>query len=433
MRGGRCRSEEDEVAGKSNTVSAIVGATLIDGTGAAPLRDAVVVVRGDHIETVGARGRMKVLESAAIVDAEGWYLLPGLIDAHVHVSHPGFAPTPSPGSGEAYGTAIAIHNLRSALQAGITTVRDACGGRENLALRAAIERGIILGPRVFTAGRGLCMTGGHGAGLPGVREVDTPSAVRQAVREERKAGVDFIKLLSSHRTDFPEFSQDEIKAGVDEAHRLGLRVAIHAANLVSVRAAVQAGVDTIEHGSFLDEGTAERMAREGTVFVPTLWVKHDLAHRLRIRTGTPAGFEGSALRDIAESAVWFARCVEQLPETMRIARSQGVPIAAGTDFVMADKPWALLPEEIAFLVKLGLTSMEAVESATRIGAKALGLEDRLGTVEPGKWADLILVERDPLDDVLALRDVTWVMKDGIVIPRSTEWERRPINPLLVSS
>jgi len=419
------------VAGKSNTSSAIIGATLVDGTGAPPLRDAVVVVRGDRIEAVGAHGRVEVPQGAAVVDAEGRHLLPGMIDAHVHVSHPWFSPVSSPGSAEAYSTAVAIHNLRSALQAGITTVRDACGGRANLALRAAIERGIILGPRVFTAGRGLCMTGGHGAGLPGVREVDSPSAVRQAVREERKAGVDFIKLLSSHRTDLPEFSQDEIEAGVDEAHRLGLRVAIHAANLVSVRAAVRAGVDTIEHGSFLDEETAERMAREGIVLVPTLWVKHDLAERLQRRDGPPEGFAGSDPRDIEESAVWFARCVEQLPETMRLARSCGVPIAAGTDFVMADRPWALLPEEVAFLVKLGLTPMEAIESATRMGAMALGQAEELGTVEPGKRADLILVERDPLHDISALRDVVWVMKDGRVIPRSPEWGRRPINPLLV--
>ncbi len=332
----------------------------------------------------------------------------------------------SEGSAEAYDTAIAIHNLRSALQAGITSVRDACGARINLALRAAVRRGIFLGPRIVTAGRGLCMTGGHTAGLPGVREVDSPAAVRQAVREERKAGADFIKLLSSHRTDWPELTDEEISAGVDEAHRLGLRVAIHAANSVSIRASVRAGVDTIEHGSFLDEEAAETMAQKGIVLVPTSWVKHDLAARLQSRDEIPAGFTATDPKEIEESAAWFGRCVEQLPETMRIAKSFGVQIAAGTDFVMSDKPWALLPDEVAWLVRQGLTPGEAIRSATQIGAVALGLGDRLGTVEVGKCADLILVDRDPLADISALSAVTWVMKDGWPVPRSPEWERRPI-------
>ena len=332
----------------------------------------------------------------------------------------------SEGSAEAYDTAIAIHNLRSALQAGITSVRDACGARINLALRAAVRRGIFLGPRIVTAGRGLCMTGGHTAGLPGVREVDSPAAVRQAVREERKAGADFIKLLSSHRTDWPELTDEEISAGVDEAHRLGLRVAIHAANSVSIRASVRAGVDTIEHGSFLDEEAAETMAQKGIVLVPTSWVKHDLAARLQSRDEIPAGFTATDPKEIEESATWFGRCVEQLPETMRIAKSFGVQIAAGTDFVMSDKPWALLPDEVAWLVRQGLTPGEAIRSATQIGAVALGLGDRLGTVEVGKCADLILVDRDPLADISALSAVTWVMKDGWPVPRSPEWERRPI-------
>ncbi len=407
----------------------IVGATLIDGTGADPVRDAAVLVRDGRIRAVGPRARVGAPREAEEIDAGGRFLLPGLIDAHVHISHPEFNPVRSEGSAEAYDTAIAVHNLRSALQAGITSVRDACGARINLALRAAVRRGILLGPRIVTAGRGLCMTGGHGAGLPGVREVDSPSSIRQAVREERKAGADFIKILSSHRTDWPELTDEEITAGVDEAHRLGLRVAIHAANLTSVRAAVRAHVDSVEHGSFLDEESAERMAREGIVLVPTLWVKHDLAERLQSSECVPKGFGRSDPREIAESAEWFGRCVRQLPETMRIARSAGVRIAAGTDFVMSDRPWVLLPEETEWLVQLGLTPGEAVRSATQVGAIALGLESVVGTIEVGKCADLILVDRDPLDDIAALHTVSWVMKEGRSVPRSPEWERRPVSPL----
>ena len=213
---------------------AITRATLIDGTGSAALEDAVVVVKDDRIVSVAAREDAIVPEGVEQLNANGRWLLPGLIDSHVHVSAGEYIPLPPKGDTTAYMTIIAARNLRCALQSGITTVRDVCGPRMNLALRTAVERGQLVGPRIFTSGKGICMTGGHGSGDPtAVHQVDGAQAVRQAVREERKAGVDLIKLLTSHRTDQPEFSQQEIDAGVDEAHRLGLRVAIHAANLVT--------------------------------------------------------------------------------------------------------------------------------------------------------------------------------------------------------
>ena len=409
------------------TYRAIVGATLIDGTGSAPFSEVVVIVNGDQIETIGARGAVQLPPDTQVIDAMGKYLLPGLIDAHVHVSVPDYTPIRPKGSETAYATVIAINNLRSALQAGVTTVRDICGNRINLALRTAVERRMLVAPRLFTAGKGICMTGGHGSGDPdSVHQVDTPDEVRKAVREEAKAKVDFIKLLSSHRTDWPEFSQAEIDAGVDEAHRFGLNIAIHAANFVSVRMAAVAGVDTLEHGSFVDEQSADIMAEKGIIIVPTLWVKHDLAQRLESWKATPEKFTWGDEKDLHASALWFKRCVEQLPKTIKLVRSKGIRIAAGTDFVMTDHPWALLPEEMEFLTKLGLSNMEAIESATRIGAEALGKVDEFGTVEVGKLADLILVDRNPLEDITAMTEVSWVMKEGAIIPRSPEWVRSPI-------
>ncbi len=406
---------------------AIVGATLIDGTGGEPVRDAAVLVEGNRIAAVGPRSSVDIPAEADVVEAEGRYLLPGLIDAHVHVSAPEFVTSPPRGDPTAYATAIAIRNLRSALQAGVTTVRDVCGPRINLALRSARRHGQLVAPRLYTAGMGICMTGGHGSGFAGAtHEVDGPDAIRHAVRVEHKAGADLIKLLASHRTDRPEFSLAEIEAGVDEAHRLGLPVSIHAANFVSTEMAAEAGVDVIEHGSFLGEETAETMVDKGIVLVPTLWVKHDLAERLTEYKKTPKKFPWGDAVDLEESATWFRRCVERLPETIRIARKRGVTIAAGTDFVLSDRPWCLLPEEVEYLVRLGLSPTEAIVAATRSGAAALDMVDRLGTVEVGKWADLILVDRDPIEDVSALKSVSWVMQDGKVIPRSPEWDRRPI-------
>ena len=406
---------------------AIVGATVIDGTGGPPLTHAIVLVNGDRIEAVGPREEVPLSPDVEIVNAENRYLLPGLIDSHVHVAASGYVPTRPRGSETAYKTVIAIHNLRSALQAGVTTVRDLCGDRINLALRTAAERRMLVAPRLFTAGMGICMTGGHGTSEPGfVHEVNTPDAMRAAVREELAAGADFIKLLTSHRTDYPEFSQAEINAGVEEAHRFGLKVAIHVANFVGVRMAALAGADTIEHASFVDEEAADLMAEKGIVMVPTLWVKHDLAERLERLKAAPEGYPWGDAKDLSRSATWFRRCVEQLPKTMELVRSRGIRIAAGTDFIMADHPWALVPEEMEYLTRFGLTNMEAIESATRIGAEALGKAEEFGTVKKGKLADLILVDRDPLVDITAMTEVSWVMKEGEVVPRSPEWARRPI-------
>jgi imidazolonepropionase-like amidohydrolase len=405
---------------------AITHATLIDGTGNSPREDAVVIVEDDQIITVAACGE-GIPEGASQLNAEGRWLLPGLIDSHVHVSASDYIPIPPKGDATAYMTLVAARNLRCALQSGITTVREVCGPRMNLALRTAVKRGQLVGPRIFTSGKGICMTGGHGSGDPtAVHQVDSPLAVRQAVREERKAGVDLIKLLTSHRTDQPEFSQQEIDAGVGEAHRFDLRIAIHAANLVTTAMAATAGVDVIEHGSFIDEPTMEMMAEKSISLVPTLWVKHDLAVRLERWKVTPELFPWGDATDLAQSATWFQRCVDRLPTTMALAKKHGVRIAAGTDFVMSDHTWALLPEELVYLTQLGLSPMEAIESATRVGAEVLGLENEMGTVEPGKWADLILVDRNPLDDITALAEVSWVMQGGRVIPRSPEWNRCPI-------
>jgi len=405
----------------------ITNATMINGTGAPPLANAIIVIEDDRILSVDSEDTTHIPNGAKNIDARGQWLLPGMIDAHVHVSAQEFIPIPPKGDRTAYMTIIAARNLRCALQAGITAVRDVCGPRMNLALRTAIERGQMIGPRMVTSGKGICMTGGHGSGDPSaVHQVDTPQAVRQAVREERRAGADLIKLLTSHRTEHPEFSQAEIDAGVDEAHRLGLRVAIHAANFVTTAMAAQAGVDVIEHGSCIDEATMQLMAEKSIVLVPTLWVKHDLAERLSRWKATPEKFPWGDANDLDESQRWFQRCVDQLPETIALARKHGVRIAAGTDFVMSDFPWALLPEEIAYLTQLGLTPMEAIESATRVGAEVLGLEKDLGTIEPGKLADLVLVDRNPLEDITALAEVSWVMQNGRIIPRSPEWNRRPI-------
>ncbi len=411
---------------------AIVGATVIDGTGRSPVSDATVVIVGERIRAVGTD--VPVPDSAIEIDARGKFLLPGLIDCHVHIYSSDFSLEPPAGDETAYGGVIGYNNLRSALQRGVTTVRDLSSGGIGLALRTAVERGQLLGPRCFVCGHGLCMTGGHSSGDLrlgiGVREVDGPENLRAAVRRERKSGADLIKLLTSHRSEMPEFSQEELDAAVDEAHRLGLRVAAHAANYVTTRMAALAGVDTIEHGIEIDRTTAELMAERGTILVSTSWVLYDIFDATRkLKTkleeiGEYAHHPGRAAMD--ETLRVYAVLLERLPEAMRHVREAGVRIAAGTDNVRSRSPFAVLAKEAPYLVRFGLTPMEAIESLTRVGAEAIGVTDDLGTVEVGKYADLILLERDPLEDVLALEEIAMVMKGGVVIPRHPEWEPRPV-------
>jgi imidazolonepropionase-like amidohydrolase len=415
------------------SVKALVGATLIDGSGGKPLPDSIVLINGERIESIGKQGEVKIPDGVEVIDANGKWLIPGLIDLHVHLYHSGFVPVPTRGSEMAYAGLVASNNLRQALQAGITTLR-AVADKDHLdvAMRDAVERRQLIGPRLFVAGIGICMTGGHGSGLPGVmHEVDGPWAVRKAVREEVKAGVDFIKLLSSHRTDNREFTAEEIEAGVDEAHAHGRKCAIHVANFVGTKMAAEAGADTIEHGSFVDKETAEKIAYKRIVLVPTLWVKNHIPERTkkaREEQGK-AGIWNLYGRDLEQTEAWFSGCVEQLPKTMKLLRSKKVRIGAGTDNVFGDQMFAMLPEEIEWMTKYGMSNMEAIESATRIGAEAIGVEKTLGTVEVGKIADMVMVDGDPLKDITVLKNVSWVMKGGEVISQHPEWRRHPIqNP-----
>lgn len=411
--------------------TAIVGATVIDGTGAPPIEAGVVLIEGERIAAVG---RIPVPPQAAIVDATGRFLLPGLIDCHVHVYYPGFVPTPPRGLPQAYAGVVALRNLRCALQAGVTTVRDLGSGYIALALKTAIDRGLVLGSRVLAAGTGICITGGHGSGPVGwcsAQEVDGPEAVRRAVRRERKAGADLVKLLASNRHgDFAEFTFDELKAGIEEAHRFGMRVAVHASTFSATRLAALAGADTIEHGIAIDEETAAIIAEKGVILVPTLWVLHDIfeeAQTLKKKYEKEGIYRYHPDRERIERTLEvYTGIVEDIPRTMELVRKHGVKVATGTDNIRPTRPFAMLHKEIEFLTRYGYSNMEAIQAATKTAAEALGLAEKLGTIEPGKIADLIMVDRDPLQDITALGEVSWVMKEGKVVPFSPEWQRRPI-------
>jgi len=382
------------------------GATLIDGTGAPPVRDRAVVVEQGRITAVTAD---RPPRGDTVLDLGGLTLLPGLINCHVHVCLAGDADPSRTLSDESYAATVvrAVVHARQTVEAGITTVRD-LGGREyaELAVRDGVRAGVIAGPRMLCAGRAVCITGGHGWRLLG-RQADGPDDLRRAVREQLRAGADVIKLVATGGVMTPgvdpraaQLTLDELRAGVDEAHRARRRAAAHAMADEGIAWCLDAGIDTIEHGVFLTEELAARMARQGTALVATLIAPHAI-----VEGGQDAGIPDFAVKKSVALR-------ERHLEAFRIAMRAGVAIAAGTDAGTPLNPHGSLVPELALMVGAGMEPLHAVRAATSVAARVLGLERETGVVAPGLAADLLAVEGDPTADVKTLDAVRLVIADG---------------------
>ncbi len=384
---------------------ALVGGTVIDGTGAAP-RTAAVVIDGERIASVGAA----VPEGARRVDVSGRTVMPGLIDAHVHLlSYAG------EGRRDVHMWSVAtfaeeqlLHgaaNARKALLAGFTTVRDMAGGRAEISLKHALDEFVLDGARVVAAGF-VGMTGGHGDLFAPPAVERRPYAVadgidecRRAVRRHARDGADLIKICTSggvlslgDKNEWRNYTDDETRAIVDEAHALAMRVSAHAHTRDGIAQALDAGVDSIEHGSRLDAELARRMAASGTRLCPTLAIHEQIRLHGKERGVPPASLAKAEALHAGRLA------------GARLAKEAGVRIFAGTDSSNV-LPFGLHAWELELLHdEIGLTAMEAIVAATRDAAEAVGLGDRTGTLEPGKWADLLIVDGDPLGDLAVLRD-----------------------------
>jgi imidazolonepropionase-like amidohydrolase len=403
------------------------GGTLIDGTGAPPLRDAVITIRDGRIEAVTAgAGRPPGAGDGEVVDAAGLTVLPGLIDCHDHLAMHGYDlprrwGLDEPSSARSLRTAAV---LARTLASGYTTVRDA--GGLDAGFRQAIDEGLAAGPRLVLALAIVSPTGGIGdrVSLSGhdclvPADPALPSGVANGVEALRatlrtlvRAGADVIKCATtggasgraSHGPKDPAFNADELAALVDEAHALGRRVMCHALGGPGLRAAVAAGVDSIEHGCYLDEDPEliPMMAERGTFWVPTLTVY--AFHR-----ASPTAHVRDRARALHEHHV----------ASLERAVRAGVRIVAGTDAGGHGHPPNAA--ELQHLVEAGLPPMQALQAATGLAAQCLGLEGELGTLEKGKRADLVAVDGDPLPDIRLLQDpgrVRLVVKDGVVVRRA---------------
>jgi len=390
---------------------------LLDVKTGAMLSDQAIVIEGDKIVSVGPMSGLKLTGREKRIELGNATVLPGMIDAHTHLTfNPQFGYD-SLAISIPREALIGARNARVTLDAGFTTVRNvAADGYADVALRDAINAGDVPGPRMLVSGPPLSITGGHcdndllpfeyHATADGV--ADGVEQVQHKVREVIKYGADLIKVCATggvlSKGDDPNASQytlEEMKAIVADAHRLGRRVAAHAHGAQGVIWASEAGVDSVEHGHLMNDEAIATLKKNGTYLVPTLYLID--WHR-----------EHAAQANLPEFVKWKMELVSKTAkENVRKAIAAGVKIGMGTD--AAVYPHGLNAHELAVYVSLGMNPLQAIQTTTINDADLLGWSDKVGTIEPGKWADMIAVDGDPSRDVTTLQHVKFVMKGGEVV------------------
>lgn len=406
----------------ASAATVIHAGNLIDGVSDEALGQRTIVIEdGEFVDVI--EGFQEPGADDELIDLSGYTVLPGLMDMHTHlrgqlskksyIERFQYSPAKS--------AVRAVAFARKTLLAGFTTVRDlGDDGTVVVALRDGIRDGYVIGPRIFTAGKSLATTGGHAdptngwapkiQGDPGPKEgvVNGPAEARKAVRQRYKDGADLIKLTATGGVlslaksgQNPQFTQKELEAIVETAKDYDFTVAVHAHGSEGMKRAVEAGVNSIEHGTYMTEEVMDLMKEHGTYYVPTI-------------------LAGVFVGEKAQEADYFPEIVRpkaaaigpQIHDTFAKAYAAGVKIAFGTDSGVS--PHGENAREFALMVEGGMPPMVAIQAATMEGAKLLRMDDKLGSVEAGKIADLVAVEGDPLSDITVLESVRWVMKEGVV-------------------
>lgn len=404
------------------------GAKLIDGTGQDPIESSELVIHNDLIESIGPAGTKSYPQDAGIHDLTGMTIMPGLIDAHCHLAGlKTMAPADLILDDPMLRGMRAVFDAWKAIDAGFTTVRD-LGGVNALHLKEAVQEGSIIGPKIIAAGLSITQTGGHSEvshTLPAAwnnrfqlsRVADGVAEVRKAAREQIRSGADCLKIMTTggvySERDLPtssQFSREEIRACVEEAQSAGLKTAAHAQGTQGIKNALLCGIDSIEHGFYMDDECIELMLKQSTFLIPTFAAIEILMDR-----GAEVGISPFSLEkaNVAREAHLIS---------FQKAYGAGVKCGLGSDFL--SDPLTPMGENAMelelYVKKAGLTPMEAIVCATKNNAGVCGLADKTGTLEPGKWADLIVLKDDPLKDIRVLRNkqnIIGIYRQGVKVPR----------------
>jgi len=404
-------------AGPPATV--IRAARIITGVAGAATAPGVVVIRGDRIASVGSAS--VIPDGARVINLAGATLLPGLIDLHTHLTSTGVhwedeLLKTTPGQAALHGA----HNALVTLMAGFTTCRDMgpTWPFTDIDLRKAIDEGVVPGPRLLASGNYVSPTGGAGdarqfwifVDVPIVRNLaDGPDEIRKAVRTNLQQGADFIKILGTGAVlskgappGGQQYSEEEMHVAVEEAARWGKHVAAHLHGTAGIKAGIRAGVHTVDHGSMMDDEAVQLLRTHHAYFVPTLYTSASISENPNVPESEKArSTQITALKDASFQLVLKA----------------GLPIGFATDAAVV--PHGQNAREFAYRVRLGQAPMDAILSATKTAAEIIGWSDRVGAIEPGKFADVIAVAGDPLRDITELQRVTFVMKGGRVYKGET--------------
>jgi len=400
-----------ETRSQAPNVVALVGGAVVDVEGGQTIQDAVVVIEGERIVQVGRRGALKPPANARIIPADGRWLIPGLMNMHVHfgLKLPGAAGAELQDETDAQQVLRMAHNAYLSLRAGVTSVRLVAETHGNdFALRRAIERGEAIGPRIETAGELIVPTGGHG-----FLEVDGPYAFARAAREQIRQGASWIKIaISGGISDThgaiaaAPMTDDELSVLIEVAHRNGVRVTAHNGSPEAAMQALNYDIDGFEHGYHLTEPVLRRMAQDKVWLVPTIVVSQPGARAFYERIGSPD---------------WYLKRVESVGQDhwamLQSAIRLGVPIALGTDqFPFEDNEGTTATvREAELYVDAGMTPLQALQAATIQPARMMRRDADIGSIAAGKYADIVIVDTDPTRDIGALRSINFVMKGGQVV------------------
>lgn len=394
---------------------------LIDGKSNDVQSQVTIIVEGNKIVAV-EKGFTKPGSKDKLIDLSKKTVMPGLIDMHVHLESEtskdqALQRFTSNESDVAFRSTV---YAKRTLLAGFTTVRDLGGSGVNTSLRNAVNQGLVPGPRIFTAGKSIASTGGHAdptngyrrdmMGDPGPKEgvINSPEDARHAVRQRYKDGSDLIKITATGGVlsiakdgSGPQFTDEELKAIIETAKDYGMHTAAHAHGTEGMKRAVMAGITTIEHGTKMTEEVMDLMKEKGTYYVPTISAGKFVAEKAK----EPGYYHPLVVPKALEIG-------PQIQETFGKAYKRGVKIAFGTDAGVF--PHGENGKEFQYMVEAGMPPMEAIKSATIIAAGVLGMSDKIGTIETGKFADIVAVDENPLTNIKTMAKVSFVMKDGVV-------------------